>query len=38
VDQPQGVAEIHAIVVLGESGKVARTGQLEEAQREGEDR
>src|SRR2546430_16480724 len=26
VDQPHGVAEIHAVVVLGESGKVARTG------------
>ncbi len=38
VNQPQRIAEIHAIVILGESRKVARTGQLEGSQGEGEDR
>ena len=38
MDRPQGVAEIRAVIVLGESGKVTRTRQLQEAQREGENR
>jgi dihydrodipicolinate synthase/N-acetylneuraminate lyase len=32
MDQSHGAAGIHAVVVLGESGKVPRTGHAEEAQ------
>jgi hypothetical protein len=32
VNQSHGAGEIHVVVVLGESGKVPRTGHVEEAQ------
>ena len=36
VDQAQGVADVHPVVVLGESGQVTRPGQLEDPQAEAE--